>query len=132
MPRQIQVDVKVTGPLFLPGVQQKVEEAVNDAVGDLVSEGERQVKLQLTPGHGLESGHYARSIHGEVTGSMHGIISDSNVVYGPWLEGVSSMNDRTRFKGYAMFRNAFQQLERIAGDILNKRMAQLVQRLGGS
>jgi hypothetical protein len=33
-------------------------------------------------------------------------------VYGPWLEGVGSRNNTTRFKGYHAFRKAAQALER--------------------
>jgi hypothetical protein len=33
-------------------------------------------------------------------------------VYGPWLEGVGSRNNTTRFKGYHAFRNAAAALER--------------------
>lgn len=37
-------------------------------------------------------------------------------VYGPWLEGVGSRNNTTRFKGYHAFRKAAQALEaRIEG-----------------
>lgn len=32
-------------------------------------------------------------------------------VYGPWLEGVGSRNNTTRFKGYHAFRKAAQALE---------------------
>lgn len=32
--------------------------------------------------------------------------------YGPWLEGVGSRNDTTRFKGYHAFRKAAAALER--------------------
>lgn len=32
-------------------------------------------------------------------------------VYGPWLEGVGSRNNTTRFKGYHSFRNAARALE---------------------
>ena len=120
----VQIDVKLSGPLFQPGVRAKVEGAINDAIGDLVVEGERQVKLQLYPGHGLDSGFYARSIHGEVVASMHGVVNDSNVVYGPWLEEGGG-----RFRGYAMFRKAMEQMNRIAKGLLQKRVGQLVIRL---
>ena len=33
-------------------------------------------------------------------------------VYGPWLEGVGSRNNTTRFKGYHAFRKAAQALDR--------------------
>lgn len=35
----------------------------------------------------------------------------SGPVYGPWLEGVGSRNQTTRFKGYRAFRKAAQALE---------------------
>ena len=62
---------------------------------------------------------------------MHGRIHDSKVVYGPWLEGIGSRNAKSRFKGYAMFRNAKQQLEKLKAGIVNNRIAQAVKRLGG-
>lgn len=40
------------------------------------------------------------------------VVHDRGVVYGPWLEGLSSRNQSTRFKGYAAFRTARQGLER--------------------
>jgi hypothetical protein len=120
--------VELSGPL-LKGDSSRAKEAVEEAVKDLVIEGERAVKLDLFPGHGLVTGHYRNSIHGEITNSLHGVIDDSKVVYGSWLEGVSSRNDKTRFKGYAMFRKAHDKLERMAGEILQHAVERLVKRL---
>jgi hypothetical protein len=39
-------------------------------------------------------------------------VTDNFVIYGPWLEGVSRRNARTRFKGYAGARRAMQQVGR--------------------
>lgn len=125
------VMVKVKGPLLEGRGPGEVKRAIEEAVKDVTAEGERRVKLQLYSGHGLVTGHYRRSIHGELTDSMHGRIHDSKVVYGPWLEGVGSRNAKTRFKGYAMFRNAKQQLEKLKNSIVAKRIGQAVKRLGG-
>lgn len=38
-------------------------------------------------------------------------------VYGPWLEGVGSRNNTTRFKGYHAFRKAANALERRVEDM---------------
>lgn len=38
-------------------------------------------------------------------------------VYGPWLEGVGSRNNTTRFKGYKAFRKAANALERRIEDM---------------
>lgn len=44
------------------------------------------------------------------------IVTDSNVIYGPWLEGVGSRNyPTTRFKGYHTFRYVTQGLKSKAG-----------------
>ena len=123
------VQVRLRGPVLNGQAPPIIKEALKGAIGDLVGEGERKVKLQLFPGHGLVTGNYRRSVHGEVSSSLHGRIHDSNVVYGPWLEGVSSRNQQTRFKGYAMFRNARQQLDKIAVAVLQNRVSKALQRL---
>jgi len=41
----------------------------------------------------------------------------SGPVYGPWLEGIGSRNDTTRFKGYHAFRKAASALERRIEDM---------------
>jgi hypothetical protein len=41
-------------------------------------------------------------------------VHDSGVVYGPWLEGTSSRNATTRFKGYSTWRRIRQRVEREA------------------
>lgn len=124
------VHVQYSGPFFTGNPTAVADDIVHDAVADAVGEGERDVKEQLYFGHGLRTGHYARSVHGDIVGSAHGVVHDSNVVYGPWLEGVSSRNDRSRFKGYAMFRNAFQKLEKMAGEFLDRAIRRHKARLG--
>jgi hypothetical protein len=42
------------------------------------------------------------------------VVTDGGVIYGPWLEGVGSRNQTTRFKGYATFRTVTQQLDQEA------------------
>ena len=123
------VQVRISGPFFSGSMPGVIRDALSKAMGDVVAEGERSVKLQLYPGHGLRSGHYRRSIHGEMQNSMFGRIHDSNVIYGPWLEGVGSRNQTTRFKGYHMFRQAKGELERKVPGIINHRVAQAVGRL---
>lgn len=124
-----QITVSMHGPFFTAAAPAAIKDAMSDTVRELVAEGESRVQLQLYPGHGLITGHYRRSIHGEVLGPFSGTVHDSLVVYGPWLEGVSSRNERSRFKGYAMFRNAFQQLQRIAQDVADKHVRRAVKKI---
>ena len=57
------------------------------------------------------TGNYRRNVSGRVQGSK-GVIDDGNVVYGPWLEGTSSRNATTPFKGYASFRKTSDWLQK--------------------
>lgn len=124
------IAVSFKGPFFEPGLP---EDAVNDAmratIGELVAEGETDVKLQLYRGHGLLTGHYRNSVHGEVLNSRHGAVHDSRVIYGAWLEGTSSRNQTTRFKGYFMFRLAARRLQQKAQGIANKHFARAASRM---
>jgi hypothetical protein len=38
------------------------------------------------------------------------VVHDRGIVYGPWLEGTSSRNQTTRFKGYHALRRALQAM----------------------
>lgn len=137
------VTIRVDGPLFALGAGP-VQDALAGAVTEITLTGEREARLMAQPAPGgvfrtreyaaahgyFQTGHYNRSIIGvppsssffgtAVTGSLHGIIFDSNVAYGPWLEGVSSRNDSTRFKGYGIFRKTRDKLAGIADGILNR------------
>ena len=97
-----------------------VGSALTDAVRELMELGETAVVEQLYKGHGLQTGHYRRSIHGQLHGRFSAEVNDSGVVYGPWLEGVGSRNATTRFKGYAMFRRAHQRVERATTPTVTK------------
>ena len=57
------------------------------------------------------TGYYERHIVNQDMGSQH-LIHDSNVVYGPWLEGVGSRNfPKTRFKGYSIMRKVTRSMQ---------------------
>lgn len=128
----ISIGAKMRGPFFDRNVGRAITSGITKAIHDLVAEGERKVKLQLYPGHGFITGRYRNSVNGEVLSDLHGVVHDTDqgkpVVYGPWLEGVSSRNQRTRFKGYAMFRTATRELDQIAQAILDRAMDDAVRK----
>ena len=135
--------VKVSGPFFSLG-PKPVLDSLHDAIQETVSTGERELVMMAQPrerggvfhsgayaaAHGYRhTGHYARSINGRMVSNLNGVISDSGVVYGPWLEGVSSRNQASRFKGYALWRRTRDKLQGLAHQILlhhvNKAIARL-------
>lgn len=56
------------------------------------------------------------------------VVHDRGVSYGPWLEGVSSRNRTTRFKGYASFRRAVQSASQKAPAIIARIAQRFVDR----
>jgi hypothetical protein len=58
-------------------------------------------------------------------------VSDSRVVYGGWLEGVSRRNRTTRFKGYHTFRLIKQQINKEKARIARPAVNQFIKELRG-
>lgn len=56
------------------------------------------------------TGNYVAAVTSELRGD-HAVVTDSGVIYGPWLEGVASRNEQSRFKGYAAFRRTAAEAE---------------------
>ena len=135
--------VKVSGPFFRLGpgpVLNSLHDAIQETVLTGEAEGVRMAQPRERGGvfhsgayaaaHGYRhTGHYARSINGRMVSNLHGVISDSGVVYGPWLEGVGSRNQATRFKGYAIFRRTRDKLQRLSRDILDKHVKKALGKL---
>lgn len=138
------INVKASGPIFdgkAPAVITKAgEDTVTEAVelgmehlGELLRPRPSGVYLSVAEaqkGH-ASTGNYRRNLH-DVVQSLHGRIDDSSVVYGPWLEGVSSRNESTRFKGYASFRRTKDWLEARMPAILKKNIDRAIAKLNGS
>ncbi len=70
----------------------------------IAEEGEKLVRQRLHVVLKNPTGYYESQISVGRAGDGYRV-SDSNVIYGPWLEGVGSRNSPvTRFPGYATFR----------------------------
>lgn len=138
------MDVKIrkTGPLFgrptamvrreLNGMIRDVTEAGMERLNEMLRPRPAGVYLSVAdarPGQ-ASIGHYRANLHPRF-GNLQARISDGGVVYGPWLEGTSSRNQSTRFKGYSSFRRTRDWLKKNTKRIIRPRVARLVQRLGG-
>ena len=136
---EIKTSIETQGPLFKHSANNVLRSAYQTGIQELVERGEdflnkkasfRPQGEYLSPSMGGKStGHYRRSISTQVK-NLEGVIHDGGVVYGPWLEGKSSRNQTTRFKGYAMFRQTEQFLEKKFKEVMEKHTAKAVRRLG--
>lgn len=133
-----QVTIKTSGPFFRLG-SGPIVDSLHDAVRELVAQGETLAKdraIEVVYSHGgahpdqyRPTGRWLNSLHGEMTGNLSGTIDDSKLVYGPWLQGFSSRNQTTRFKGYSVFRHVIGELERRKADVLVKHVRRAVEKL---
>ena len=135
----VSIVVDLHGPVFGRRIHDLLKDALHDSVRELVALGERWAKERAVevvyshrgahPDQYRPTGRWLNSLHGEMTGPLAGTIDDSRLVYGPWLEGVSSRNESTRFKGYATFRHVYGQLDDRADEVVEKHVRRAVARI---
>ena len=127
-------EIKQTGPLFADDMPQNLIEAVNSGLLELaLIEGSNNVKDQLYEGHGFITGNLKNHIGADLVDDLVAQVDagknryGANLVYASWIEGISSRNPRSRFKGYHMFENA---RKRIDGNqpMLDKYVARAIER----
>ena len=114
----------VSGPLFHSDAQ--VEGMLHEIRQDVAQRGYELVQGNLAGSLRHPTGYYQSQVRVEDTPRGRAI-NDGGVVYGPWLEGVGSRNETTRFKGYFSFRRATQTLESEAPAIAQRIVAQFIQ-----
>lgn len=122
------VNVKYSGPLFNGEAQKVIEAYQTEAesyLGDYVV---NQIQSELGSVLKNPTGYYKSKV---VTNLQANDISvtDSGVVYGPWLEGVGARNKSTRFKGYSTFRRVTQRINAQAGEIAERVLPKYLKRL---
>lgn len=123
--------VTITGPLFRADVSPRVHRAVTKIIREVAYEGGRQVQDQLVPGHGYVTGHFRFYVWGKLTRTLHGAVFARDFVKGAWLEGTSSRNQTSRFKGYSMFRKGRDRTDAKVQQIGDAIFKGLVAELGG-
>jgi len=124
------MSITMRGPLFDGRALVELKLAQQEIAAEIAKRAEQLVDTELSSRLQNPTGHYQSQIKTEVKPSGEALVSDSKVVYGPWLEGTSSRNQTTRFKGYASFRKSRQKLEREAKRIADKVVAKHVRKMG--
>jgi hypothetical protein len=137
----IKADVKLKGPIANGRGRPMIVQARTGMVRELIEMGESHLADMLRPrpkgvylsvaqaGKKASKGHYRRNLTSKIT-RTGGVITDGGVVYGPWLEGISSRNSSTRFKGYGAFRQTKSWLNEKAKGVAKNHLARAVRRMG--
>lgn len=115
--------IKVTGPLFQAASKALVEAGTRKTEDEAAEYALNELQDRMQATFRNPTGAFEAKVR---TGrrSTNAIVTDGGVVYGPWLEGTSSRNKTSRFKGYANFRKASQTVQakipRVAGPVVDR------------
>lgn len=126
-------DINVSGPLFDGKASAALDRAKVVIRHEVAAEGEKLAKTVFMGRIKVNHGHFMNefdtvdqskamvSHSGKHTYTMpvtagpdETVVTTDNATYGPWLEGTSSRNNTTRFKGYNGFKRASETLNRVA------------------
>lgn len=130
MTASITATMTVRGPLFDPGVAERVFDNAAEAGADAVAQaGVDMVRARLGQVLRRPTGRYSSRVVADVSIADRPVITDGGIVYGPWLEGTASRNTRSRFKGYRTFRLVAQELDGKAGELAEPAVLKAVDEL---
>lgn len=130
----LRVNIDAEGPLATGEWKQLLERYGTDATELVADEAAERIdslastefRYRSSPRTGL----YQKSIATEPTTQMPGIrVHVDRVVYGAWIEGVSSRNTSSRFKGYRLFRRTVDDVKSRVASIVASRTDRLVREL---
>jgi hypothetical protein len=123
----IRIDTDTHGPIFDGRARLAARDFTKESQHEIAERGADMIRSQLDHVLRHQTGRYRRSI--DVVQGSRDEVTDSGIVYGPWLEGVGSRNQTTRFKGYATFRKIGQRLERESGSIAERVLPPYLRRM---
>ena len=110
-------DVSLSGPLFDGRAEAALHRYLDTMPDDIAKKGVDLIHVRLPSVLKHDTGRYMAHIHTNRQVNDR-VITDTPVVYGPWLEGTGSRNSpKTRFRGYFTFKLIRQALDAVAGDI---------------
>jgi hypothetical protein len=124
------LQVQATGPVFNGQARRAVDDFLTEAEEHVAQEGVNVVRNELGRVLRNPTGFYESQITSDRQRDDMAV-TDSKVVYGPWLAGVSSRNQTSRFKGYAHWRRATDRLQDNAAALAEQVLPKFLRRMNG-
>lgn len=109
----LDIDMKLSGPFITGHAPEIIDQLMAEATEEVGRAAYAEVATNLDRSIRNPTPYYETQITLDTVGHDRKI-HDRGVIYGSWLEGTSSRNQSTRFKGYASFRRAWQKIQRDA------------------
>lgn len=103
------VTVTMSGALFTGAAEHVVDLILDDAAHTVAQQGYSDVMTNLNRSIRNPTPYYETQVVVDRAPDGY-VVHDRGIIYGAWIEGVSTRNQQTRFKGYASFRRGFQTL----------------------
>jgi stress-induced morphogen len=142
MPSRVQIELDtVMRGAFLEGRDTPIVRKFFDDAKKLVAKtGEDEVKRRIGQRakhpSGKPGGHFAAGIVTKDFKKGRTITAEyPQILRGPWLEGTSTRNESTRFKGYKLFRLTYRRLRKDLSQLIHGLFEQAMRDLnagGGS
>lgn len=121
-------EVTVRGPFLTGRPEQVLADMLDDCLYEVGNAALERWQYRLNASIKHPTPYYETQIIQQRLG-MAEVIHDRGIVYGPWLEGTSSRNARSKFKGYASLRKAVGEVEREVPSVLQRVVARHLSRL---
>ena len=111
-------EASYSGPLFDGKVSADAERFLAEAITEVANQGKSEVMTLENATFKHPTPYYEPQTDIRRVDPTTNVINDRGIIYGAWLEGTSSRNQTTRFKGYANYRRATQALDHKAADLV--------------
>lgn len=121
-------EVETSGPVFHP--EGPVAVLLNDIEESVAHFVESLWLANLNTSIRVNSGRYVSNVNTRREQDGY-LVNDNGVIYGPWLEGVGSRNETTRFRGYASLRRALGEVDGLIEGIAQEHVARFVDEMNG-
>jgi hypothetical protein len=127
----LNIDLDPSGPLFDGRAPAIIDDLVREAAWVVGTKALSEVQMLLDASIRNPTPYYETQI--TIDRRVDDVrVHDRGIIYGPWLEGTGSRNRTTRFKGYASFRRAAQEIERRVPEIVEPVVRRMVAELNGA
>jgi hypothetical protein len=113
-------EIRIAGPLFTGRAAAETQIMARDIEREIAQDAVNRIKERLGDVLQHPTGYYESQIQTDRSSDGSYRVTDGGVIYGPWLEGTSSRNQTTRFKGYFTFRQVKQDIDSNARETANR------------
>lgn len=131
---KIKLDCRVDGPLSNGEAEKAALEWAEATARRLGDEGVDLLKAFPMNKTGRARGGFQSELKAVSTSPTRVVIrgpQDRGVVWSSWLEGTSTRNSSTGFKGYHLFRKTRLQLDKMAPGVGQEELEKYLPRMGG-